>query len=108
MTDADASCAANEIRQRASHFAPWGAFLVATLLPAGAGGWLDSTFVAQDRALERQRVHDRLESVASSLTATIEREQGPRATISSHFAWPRWLPLTHVASPAATADNRTA
>ena len=49
-------------------------FLLATIVPSAALVWLGWQLLEQDRRLERQRIHDVLESAANRVSAGIERE----------------------------------
>lgn len=49
-------------------------FLVATLVPSVALVWIGWKFLVADRELERQRVHDSLDAVASGAAVRLERE----------------------------------
>jgi len=48
-------------------------FVAATVVPAGAVAWLSWRLLQQDRALEDQRVQERLEHVAGLAAAELER-----------------------------------
>ncbi len=48
-------------------------FLAVTLIPATALAWLSWRLLEQDRALEGQRVQERLERAADLITAALER-----------------------------------
>ena len=49
-------------------------FAVATLLPIAVLGWLGLRTLQQDRDLERQRRHDRLEVEAGRIALSIEED----------------------------------
>ena len=64
-------------------------FIVATILPAAALGWLGWRLIEQDRQLERQRVQDLVDATGSSVTAGLEREL---ARLERDLAAPTALP----------------